>query len=308
MHVVGRVSIRVLNLDEVPCSAFHPRKDDAPVANRLHGRPSGCSVVDAEVRAIFLQDRMKAVRAEVRGNRRGIFERRMKERLLHGVSFRCVISRMAVGVVEEHGAEGATFIDIFRSEDAAVGCNRAVRELLLFDHHPKRVAGARVGVEVEVVGENFGQAQGELGLFARVNDGFEERPVNFTADAGRCRLGRNRLNLRVEIALARLDQENAVRIYAVAHQTQISEDRPADRQSVPGADLTQIENRLRGSNNSRRDCGIESHDFEHLGERHSRRDSLFREDDELRLSAQRFFVRERRLHRYPPLGRAPHVE
>ncbi len=75
MHVVGGVSVRMLNLHQISRSAFGSGENHAAFANRLHRSAAGRCVIDPEMRPVFLQDGMEAMRAEMRCNRRGKLER-----------------------------------------------------------------------------------------------------------------------------------------------------------------------------------------------------------------------------------------
>src|SRR5271155_1579234 len=91
VHVISGVTVVVLDLDQVAGAAFSAGENHAAIADRLHGSAGGRGVINAQVRAVFFQNGMIAVLAEMRSNHRGKFQRRMQKGLLHGLPFRRVI-------------------------------------------------------------------------------------------------------------------------------------------------------------------------------------------------------------------------
>jgi len=73
-----------------PANATVPRRSPAR-------RACGRTIVNAQVRPIDLQDRMKTVKTEVRGDRRPKLQRRSEEGLLQRLAVRSIVSRLPEG-------------------------------------------------------------------------------------------------------------------------------------------------------------------------------------------------------------------
>src|ERR1700722_1985855 len=101
MHVVSGVSVCVLNFNQVPRSTFQSGKNYAPFANRLHRSAGRRRIINAKVWTVFFQNRMQAMFAEMRRNRRSKLERRVQKRLLHRLPFRREIRGSAGDVMKK---------------------------------------------------------------------------------------------------------------------------------------------------------------------------------------------------------------
>ena len=139
-------------------------------------------------------------------------------------------------------------VTIFGGQDPPVGSSLPVEILLLFHYHAEDVARARIGVEVQVPTEDLGQSHGKLWSFAGVGYGVEQRIANLPTYTGDFGCGENCLDLCVKAAVGRAQRDHpkhAVSVNLIAHCAQLAQDRTAHRQSVPGANVAQVVNRLR---------------------------------------------------------------
>src|SRR6202046_3656847 len=203
MHVVSGVPVGVLNFDQIPRSAFHPRENHASFADRLHRCSTRRGVVDPEMRPVFLQDGMEAMRAEMRCDWRGELERRMQKRLLHRLPFRREICRNSGIVMEKYRSIWAPCIFVFCGENPAIRKYFAIRKELLLDYHAKRIARAWIGVEIQVPTENLRQTHRQFRFFTGVNHRLKQRAVNFSHHSNRLRFRWNGLNLGMKLAALR---------------------------------------------------------------------------------------------------------
>ena len=111
--------------------------------------------------------------AEMRRHRRTEFQRRSKKRFLQRLAVGRIISWPACGIVKEQRLILFPGIFVFRRQDFSVSRGLPVGVFFLFQHDSKRIAFARIGVEIQVVAEDLRHAHCQFRGFARVFHGVE---------------------------------------------------------------------------------------------------------------------------------------
>ena len=214
--------------------------------------------------------------AEMRGNYRGKFQRRMQKRFLHGLPFRRVICGLAVGAMKQHRAIGMRSVVVFRRENAAVGNDFAARECFLLDHHAESITRPRIGVKIQVPAEYCRQAHSQFRPLSRVQYGIEKRAVHLSDNADFLGFRRNGLHLGVKFVALRPDVQNAIGINAITHFAHLAQARAAHYKTVSRAQVAQIENRLRRCHQARGGVRAEPHALQESWKRLARRDHSLR--------------------------------
>ena len=188
-------------------------------------------------------------------------------------------------------------IVVLGGEDAPVIGGFAISEFFLFDHHAERVARPRVGVKIHVPSENGGESHGQFRLFSRIGYCLEERSLHFAGNASLFGLGRNCFDLGIKVRAVRLDGKHVVGVNPVAHFAQFAHRRAPDFEHVPGAQMAQIENRLRGNHKLGSHSRAEAHRLQKCAKRNSGRDRAPGEEYNLGANPLRFRARKRNLLR-----------
>src|SRR5712692_9457569 len=240
---------------------------------------------------------MVAAAAEVRGNGRGKLQRRAQEGFLERFAVGCVESGLAPRLVEEHSLVAAAAVVVFRGKDGSVGCGPPIEIPFLLHHDAESVARAWVGVEIQVPGEDFGEAHSEFRAFARIGHGVEQRIVDLPGNAGDFSFRGNRLDLGMEPAALRHNPEHPVGVDLVAHLAQFAYHRAAHGQAVPGANAPQVVNRLRGADNTGRSERLDTHALQRIAEAHPCRNLVLGIQHHLRADALGNLTREPSLAR-----------
>ena len=199
-------------------------------------------------------------------------------------------------------------IFIFRRKNLSVARGLPVHVFLLLQHDAKRVALARVSVEIEVVAENLRQTQRQFRRLPGVRYCIKKRIIHAAHHRHHFRFRRNFTDPCREPALFGDDLQHTVRINLVIDFPQRPFHRPPHRDGVPGAKLPQVERALRRRRGAGGFLRAQPKFLERGHEILARRNFLIVRQDDLVPNAFRFFLRESHLAVVFIPGRQPSLE
>src|SRR3954471_2798976 len=101
----------------------------------------------------------------------------MKECLLERFAIRSVVSGLSIRATELNGVVNVTSVDILGSEDLPVVWCIVARNRMFFEDEAKRVAGLRIGIEIEIEGEDLRETHCEFRMLTNREYGLEQRTL-----------------------------------------------------------------------------------------------------------------------------------
>src|SRR6516165_3570633 len=181
---------------------------------------------------------MRARVGEARSDAREL-ERRLEDALAQRVAVEVVVREARDPLVEPYAGERLAAALVLGDEDPAV-IDEGVAGVALLDQQAEPVAGARVGGEIEVRGEDVDQPEHQAGRLTGLLDRVEERPLHDAAHGLDTQVG-DRLGPADAPATLRGaggEREPGARLVADLHR--LAPDVPGDLDRGAGPDLPEI--------------------------------------------------------------------